>query len=217
MSVNGVCTVSEQEWYSLFGEIDKTAPNDSFMAMCAEVGTLVKTQEKKVDELWAKVIKEKDSDALVTLGHMYVQGVDGLSCDCSQAAHLFCRAAEAENSEGIISLYNLFLACTKDDEKSDKERKIIEKLSLIAEKKNPGALFCLGDHYLRTSVLQDLKVEEKARNFLLQAAQLGNSQAMIRLADQVPCDLQEATALCTKAIAAGNTAGYGVMGILYFF
>ncbi len=160
--------------------------------------------------MWYRVAADKNQPlAMARLGKLYQNGI-GVNRDLESAAKWLRKAAELGEPEALLEIALLFesgMVGAQDFEEASRLRsKAKELMEKAAAADNLRALRWLAEWALTPGTVDsgqpDLK---KAQHWLLRASELGDTIAMVRLAELIAGDsadqTQQATAIawCTKA------------------
>lgn len=181
---------------------------------CCLVGNrlpLTDITTEKVNDLWKKVVDDKDPAAMVELGVFYMHGSGGVFKNLQQAFTLFNDAADLGYSEAII--YQLWIALAAKDKGVQADA--VHRVRQAADRNIPEALLVLGMLY-KEDVAGLKRDNEKGEKLCFQAASMGDSLAMIYQGNKLKdTNFDEAEMLCSEAVAKGNSNGYYALAVLY--
>ena len=185
----------DREIYELY---EKAADKGSTEAMCKlafnfKYGKRISKDLNRAQELYRKAANLGDPDAMYGLACCYLNG-EGVSQDLSEAVIWLQQAADLKNSDAICILAELiFKGLLEGRSRTDAISLCMQAITLG----NANAVHILSDSSL-------IKDDEKL-NLLQQAVDLGDTEAMCKLADRVKAeDRNRAISLYKEAADKGD-------------
>ncbi len=175
------------------------------LAVCYRTGAGVRPNQKRAETYFKKAFAgfqkladEGDALAKTELGRFYLTGTPSVEKDWKKAEKYLLEAAEEDLPGAWCGLCSLY-------ERQEKFDEAFEAIGKAAESELPNAIFGVGRAYRKgLGVEPDL---EKAKEYFLEAAEKGESQAMVALAQYclyVEKDAEQAEKWFRKAAQLGD-------------